>query len=84
MTIESIFILNKRSGADYIALNTDLPCGTYPFKEKASFATFVAAGTAEAYVREHFPGIPIRVVSEDDIPIPKGPETTREVNIGKR
>jgi hypothetical protein len=79
MNITSIFILHKRNGADYIALNTDLPCGTYPFKEKASFATFVAAGTAEVYARDHFPGIPIRIVSEDDIHVPKGPDTTKEV-----
>jgi hypothetical protein len=70
MNVTSIFILHKRNGPDYIGLNTDLPCGTFPFKEKASFATFVAAGTAEVYVKEHFPGIPIRVVSEIENDIP--------------
>jgi hypothetical protein len=78
MVIESIFILYRREGADYIALNTDLPCGTYPYKDKASFCTFVARGTAQAYAAEHFPGIKTNVVNEDSIPnIP-------EVKSGKR
>jgi hypothetical protein len=68
MVIKSIFILKRRDAADYISLNTDLPCGTHPFKDTASFCTFVARGTAEDYAKEHFTGIPVTVVSEDDIP----------------
>lgn len=49
-------------GADILLLTSDLPQSVYPYTGKFSVKGEAAKGTGLAYVRKHFPGVPVRVV----------------------
>lgn len=64
MRITSITII-KSQETDTLFLETDLPCGTWPYKGFQSLKTEVAHGSGEQYVRDNFPGVPLKIV---DVP----------------
>lgn len=49
------------TGPDVIFLDTDLPCGTYPFEGNQHLRMDVAADTGKRYVEEHFSDVPVRI-----------------------
>lgn len=52
----------KGPGMDNCVLHTSLPAAAYPFKGHEAMLLFAARDTGEDYIRENFPGIPIKVV----------------------
>lgn len=50
-------------GADDILIETDLPCGVYPFAGRATLKMQAAQGTGKEYVARNFDGIPVEVIS---------------------
>lgn len=64
MKILSAFILCGRAGGDHVSLDTDLPNPSYPYDGTLSISFVCAKGTAEEYVKKHFPKIPVKVKSE--------------------
>lgn len=61
MTIDNIVIIRSAHGPDYVSMMTDMPSATYPFTAPLDLSFKAAAGTSEAYVAKHFPGIPVQV-----------------------
>jgi hypothetical protein len=59
MKIVSATIVRLRQGSDHVMLTTDLPEPAWPFKGELSMQFRTARGQAEAYLTEHFPGVPI-------------------------
>jgi len=61
MNITKIIVVTD-TGADTILLETNLPNGSYPFTGFQECKMTIAAGTAEEYVKKHFPNIPLEVI----------------------
>lgn len=63
MTITRISILRQPSGTDTVYVYTDLP-SPFPYdpSHPHSMKFECTKGTAEAYVKTHFPGIPIEFI----------------------
>ena len=61
----SISILTGE-GPDKVSIETELPSTVYPFTGYLYLDFKTAAGFAERYCREHFPGIPIKVKDLND------------------
>ncbi len=69
MKIISAIIIQNHRGADHVSLETDLPDPGWPYTGKLNLDFKAAKGSAEKYIHEHFPGIPIDIRSD---PITKG------------
>jgi len=44
-------------------LNTNLPCGTFPFHGEATIRLDIAKGTGKKYCETNFPGVPINMIN---------------------
>ncbi len=61
--ITHITIIKDRYGAEAALLDTDLPEAVYPFAATGQYLSMSCAkDTAEAYIKEHFPNIPVTVI----------------------
>lgn len=50
------------SGPDYIFIKTNLPDACYPYERPLMLQFTCAANGGEAYMKQHFPDIPVTAV----------------------
>ena len=67
INVTSITVVRLKDSTDSMYLKTDLPGGTWPFKDTVSVFMQVAQGMAEKYVEENFPGVPLEIIDTDKI-----------------
>lgn len=61
--IKEILVITGMSGADTVILTTDLPESLWPFNGCLKVDFRVAKGTAEEYVKEHFPDVKTEIMN---------------------
>jgi len=72
-TFEKITIILSDT-ADAVIFQYPITEGTWPYKQKATATMHVAYDGGEAYVKEHFPDVPLEVVNTR---IPRTPFTQK-------
>lgn len=63
IVVSRIVLITGRGGTDLAMLEVSLPDGCYPFQGNAKVDLHLAAGTGEAYCREHFCSVPTEVIN---------------------